>query len=115
MVTKLSLRNNDHYRDFCFHSAEVHELLTDDEYRALQTALIVRPTIGSVIVGSGGIRKMRWGRQGKGKSGGLRVIYYWAVSQEQLLMLFLYPKNEQGDLTLEQVKILRHIVEEEYP
>jgi len=94
---------------------QVQALLTDEEYRELQAALIERPNAGAIMVGSGGLRKMRWGRPGKGKRGGLRVIYYWAVAQEQLLMLFVYPKSEQEDLTAQQLRILRQIVEEEYP
>jgi len=94
---------------------QVHELLEDDDYRKLQTALVNRPNTGSVIRGSGGLRKVRWALPGRGKRGGVRVIYYWAVEQEQLLMLFIYPKNERDDLTPAQLRILRRIVEEEYP
>jgi hypothetical protein len=65
--------------------------------------------------GSGGLRKLRWSLPGRGKRGGARVIYYWAVTQQQLLMLFMYPKNVRDDLTAAQVKLLRTIVEEEYP
>lgn len=68
-----------------------------------------------LIVGSGGLRKMRWAKEGRGKSGGIRVIYYWAVSPEQILMLFIYPKGERDDLTKAQIKMLKQIVEEEYP
>jgi hypothetical protein len=67
------------------------------------------------MVGSGGLRKIRWAKEGRGKRGGVRVIYYWAVSSEQILMLFMYPKGEQDDLTPAQIKMLRQIVEEEYP
>ena len=66
-------------------------------------------------MGSGGLRKVRWGKGGRGKRGGVRVIYYWAVSREQLLMLLIYPKSEWDDLTPAQFKVLRQIVEEEYP
>jgi hypothetical protein len=90
-------------------------LLTHEEYQELQTALVNRPDAGPVIVGSGGLRKVRWALRGKGKRGGLRVIYYWAVVQEQLLMLLIYPKSEQDDLTPAQLRTLRKIVEEEYP
>jgi hypothetical protein len=98
-----------------FFTRQVTELFTDDDYRQLQVALINRPDLGSVIRGSGGIRKVRWSRPGKGKRGGTRVIYYWAVASEQILMLFIYPKNERDDLTPAQIKILKQIVEEEYP
>jgi len=55
-------------------------LLTDDEYGRLQQALEARPAAGAIIKGSGGIRKFRWSAQGKGKSGGARIIYYWQAS-----------------------------------
>ncbi len=61
------------------------------------------------------MRKLRWAAQGRGKRGGVRVIYYWAVVQDKILMLFMYAKNEQDDLTPDQLKVLRRIVEEEYP
>jgi hypothetical protein len=93
----------------------VQELFSDDEYRELQTAFASRPDAGSVIVGSGGLRKLRWPIKGRGKRGGLRVIYFWAVTQEQLLMLFIYSKSEREDLTREQLETLKKIVEGEYP
>jgi hypothetical protein len=68
-----------------------------------------------VIVGSGGLRKMRWTKEGRGKRGGIRIIYYWAVAAEQILMLFMYSKGERDNLTAAQIKILKQIVEEEYP
>lgn len=94
---------------------QVRELLSDDEYRELQAALVERPDAGSVIARSGGLRKLRWAAKGKGKRGGSRVIYYWAVMPEQLLMLLIYSKSERDDLTREQLKTLRKIIEEEYP
>ena len=56
----------------------VTELLSDEEYRALQAVLLARPDVGRVIVGTGGARKVRWAVEGRGKSGGMRAIYYWA-------------------------------------
>ncbi|MCI0693148.1 type II toxin-antitoxin system RelE/ParE family toxin [candidate division KSB1 bacterium] len=88
-------------------------LLTEEEYRELQNELIKRPEAGAVIRGSGGLRKLRWSVSGRGKRGGVRVIYYWFLSQEQFLMLFIYPKSEQDDLTPEQMKRLKAIVEQE--
>jgi hypothetical protein len=91
----------------------VLELLTDDEYRALQNSLLKRPEQGNVIKGSGGIRKLRCAAKGKGKSGGIRVIYYWITTQRQILLLLAYPKNKQDDLTDAELAMLRALVEKE--
>jgi mRNA-degrading endonuclease RelE of RelBE toxin-antitoxin system len=93
----------------------VTELIPDDEYRELQAALVERPDAGSVIPGSGGLRKLRWSASGHGKRGGARIIYYWVTEQERILMLFIYAKNESADLTPDQIKKLKQIVEREYP
>lgn len=92
---------------------QIQKLLTDTEYQQLQLALVERPDLGTII-GSGGLRKVRWSISGRGKRGGVRVIYYWAVKQNRLLMLLVYAKSEQDDLSREQLQILKKIVEEEY-
>ncbi len=95
-------------------SRQVRALLSEEEYRELQMTLTQRPSAGALIVRSGGLRKLRWMAKGRGKRGGSRVIYYWANSQDQLLMLLIYSKSERDDLTSEQLKTLKKIVEEEY-
>ncbi len=85
--------------------------MSDDDYKELQESLVNRPDMGAVIPGSGGLRKMRWRLEGRGKSGGVRVIYYWLTEDEQVLMLYVYPKSEQDNLTAEQTKVLKVIVE----
>ena len=92
----------------------VRKGLDDDEYRALQITLLLRPEQGAVIPGSGGLRKIRWGAKGRGKRGGLRVIYYWEKSRSTCYMLFAYRKNEQGDLTPAQIRVLARLVREEF-
>jgi mRNA-degrading endonuclease RelE of RelBE toxin-antitoxin system len=92
----------------------VCKALADDEYRAFQSSLLLRPEQGPVIPGSGGLRKVRWGSRGKGKRGGLRLIYFWDKPTETYYMLFLYRKNEQGDLTKAQVQVLGRLVREEF-
>ncbi len=72
----------------------VSQYLTDDEYAALQRALVENPQSGSVVKGSGGVRKVRWGRRGQGKRGGVRVIYYVQVADGLIWMLTVYAKNE---------------------
>ena len=87
----------------------ITKLLTDEAYRELQAVLAENPRAGDVIAGAGGLRKIRWRASGRGKRGGIRVIYYcW--SEHRLYMIFAYDKTEQGDLTPEQVKILRAYV-----
>jgi hypothetical protein len=85
--------------------------LADDDFRALQVYLADNPQAGQVIKGSGGLRKVRWGIQGKGKSGGVWVIYYWQISENQIYLLTLYAKNEVSDLSPAEVAALRKMVE----
>jgi len=93
---------------------QIASSLSDEEYRLFQTALLKRPDAGKVIPGSGGLRKIRWSAEGRGKRGGVRVIYYWFTSQGTILLLFMYPKNAQEDLTPSQLKQLKMFIEEEY-
>jgi len=86
--------------------------LTDDELRKLQLSLAEEPESGSVIRGGGGLRKIRWAITGQGKRGGVRIIYYWAKKPDQLFLLLIYAKSEQTDVTPEQIKRLRKILEE---
>jgi len=87
-------------------------VMTDEEYRQLQSAMVARPDRGDLIPGSGGLRKLRWKISGRGKRGGARVIYYWAVAPNEFYMLLVYVKAEQEDLTRDQLQILRQIVED---
>jgi mRNA-degrading endonuclease RelE of RelBE toxin-antitoxin system len=94
-------------------TSSLRGLLSAEEYRQLQIALVLRPEQGALIRGSGGLRKLRWGAAGRGKRGGVRLIYYWEPSEELLYMLYVYPKTVQDDLTPAQVRTLRRLVEEE--
>ena len=91
----------------------VLDALTDDEYRELQQFIAEHPEAGSIIPGSHGLRKLRWTMSGKGKRGGTRIIYYWLRPRDTILMLFVFRKNEQSDLTKDQLKILKAIVAKE--
>ena len=90
---------------------EIKRLLPDEEYRGLQGALLLRPDVGDLIRGSGGLRKIRWNLPGKGKRGSLRVIYYWETP-DVIFMLLPYAKTEQEDLSPTQLKILSSLVKE---
>jgi len=85
----------------------VQEYLSDDEYAQLQQALIANPEAGSVIPGSGGVRKMRWGVAGRGKRGGLRIIYFLRARQGQIWMLTLYAKNVAESISAHVLKRIK--------
>lgn len=90
------------------------DLLGDEEYRLAQLALAKDPRLGDLIPGGGGLRKVRWELEGRGKSGGARVIYYWAVAPGVILLLYIYAKNERDDLSKDQLKALAKAVREEF-
>ena len=86
--------------------------LDDESYRALQNFLVAQPTIGDTIQGTGGLKKLRWSAQGKGKRGGVRTIYLYLSSKEHIHFLSIYAKNEMKNLSTDQKKILKKITEE---
>jgi hypothetical protein len=87
--------------------------LTDDEYRKLQNRLAAAPEHGDVIPGTGGFRKLRWAdlRRGKGRRGGLRVIYYYFPGEQQIWLITLYDKDEASDLTPKERQALTSAIE----
>jgi mRNA-degrading endonuclease RelE of RelBE toxin-antitoxin system len=93
---------------------ELLSSIEDEDYRALQMALVLRPEQGKLIAGTGGLRKIRWAGKGHGKSGGYRIIYYCDKPTETIYMLYVYPKNQQEELTSHQRKVLSSIVREEF-
>lgn len=84
----------------------VQEYLTDDEYATLQQTIAGTPEVGSVIRGSGGVRKMRWGVAGRGKRGGVRVIYY-LKKHDEVWMITLYAKNEADSIPAHVLRQIR--------
>jgi hypothetical protein len=80
------------------------KLLSEEEHADLITYLATHPTAGDEIVGTGGVRKVRFGAMGHGKSGGVRVIYYFYDEDMPIYALLIYGKNERADLTPEQRK-----------
>lgn len=91
---------------------QVLDLLSDDEYRSLQNTLAQDPACGVLIKGGGGIRKVRHEAQGRGKSSGVRAIYYWVTDKHQIYMLLIYPKSKKDDLSDKETAILRELVKE---
>ena len=89
---------------------KIVSILSDDEYSNMQWLLAINPEAGPVIPGGGGIRKLRWRASGKGKSGGVRVIYYVYARDQKIYLLYPYKKSEQEDLTHKQLIMLREYV-----
>ena len=87
----------------------VQDYLSDDEYAALQQALLADPEVGAIIPGSGGVRKLRWGVAGRGKRGGIRVIYFLRTRHGQIWMLTLYAKNVAENIS---ARVLKQIKDE---
>lgn len=85
------------------------EYLTDDQYAELQTVLADAPNRGALVPGSGGVRKLRWSQPGRGKRGGIRVIYYARTHEGIIWMLTIYAKNEEQNIP---AHVLRKIKEE---
>ena len=83
--------------------------LSDEEYRGVQKFLINYPEAGVIIRGTGGVRKLRWGAAGRGKSGGVRIIYYWQTPKNEIWLLTIYGKSERATIA---AHILRKIAEE---
>jgi len=90
----------------------VTDLLEDEDYQQMQEHLLINPTAGDVIVGTAGCRKLRWrvsGRRG-GKSGGMRVIYYFRSTSDQIIFLLAYDHRSVDDLTPSQKRQLATVV-----
>ncbi len=87
----------------------IYTYLTDDEYLGLQGYMLKYPEAGKIVAGSGGVRKLRWAMAGKGKRGGVRVIYYFKKQESEIWMLTIYGKSEVESIP---AHILRQIAEE---
>lgn len=76
--------------------------------------IVESPSVGDIIKGSGGIRKLRFKGSGRGKRGGTRIIYYWATREEKVFMLYAYLKKDADNLTKDQLAILKKLVISEF-
>lgn len=85
------------------------QYLSEDEYLGLQTFLLKNPDTGKIIVGTGGVRKIRWGVSGKGKRGGVRIIYFWKTQADEIWLLTMNTKSERETIASH---ILKKIAEE---
>lgn len=87
--------------------------LPDDDYRGLQSYLLQKPDAGDIVRGSGGVRKVRWAASGRGKSGGVRVIYYWKKANHEVWMLTLYGKSERASIAGHVLKKIAEAIDHE--
>lgn len=86
-------------------------ILDDASYHQFQVHLAAHPLSGDLIAGTGGLRKIRWSGAGRGKRGGVRVIYYYVDEESQIWLLLIYAKNEKQDLSAAEKKVLKQLVE----
>ena len=94
-------------------SRKAEALLTDDEREDFAVYIANNPTAGSVVRGSGGVRKVRWAHSGGGKSGGIRAIYYNQLAHEEIWLLTLYTKSERSTIPANELKLIKEAIERE--
>jgi hypothetical protein len=104
------------FRETHLFTRQITSLLGDDEYARLQGVLVVTPEAGDLIPGTAGLRKLRWSerRRGKGKRGGIRVVYYFVAGDALVYMLLAYSKGERDDLTAVQKRAMMRLISEEF-
>lgn len=105
------------YNKMIFIESKIFEKLREkyfdaEGYKAFQSFLLKEPGIGDTMQGTGGLKKVRWSSKGKGKRGGVRIIYLYLVDKSHIHFLTVYAKNEMSDLTSDEKKILKAIAEE---
>jgi mRNA-degrading endonuclease RelE of RelBE toxin-antitoxin system len=93
--------------DSTIFSRWIYEYLDEEEYAALEWALTLRPDAGAVVPGTGGVRKLRWSAAGRGKRGGVRVIYYWKRREGEIWLLTIYGKADEENIPNHLLKALR--------
>ncbi len=100
------------FRESLQFTKKLKNYLSDENYFELQEFLLANPTKGDIIQGGSGLRKIRWRSKGKGKSGGFRIIYYFANAQGYIYFLDIYAKNEKENLSKDQLKELSELAKE---
>lgn len=101
-----------HFIETPIFTKHIDELLSHDEYAAFQQHLARNPEEGRIIPDTNGLRKVRWAAGGKGKRGGIRVIYYYLPFPSEIRLLLVYAKGQQDNMTKAQKKIIRQLNED---
>lgn len=96
-----------------YYTKYITSLLSDEEYKELQNHLVEHPKSGKVIKGSGGLRKLRWDCKNKGKSGGIRNIYYYIENENTIYMIYVYEKSKKDDLSKKELDILKQLIQKD--
>ena len=93
-----------------FFTKALSHYLEDDDYAKLQNYLNGQPEAGALVPGSGGVRKLRWGSEGRGKRGGLRVVYYLRSARGEIWMLTIYGKNVRENIPAHILKQMKEAI-----
>lgn len=88
----------------------IRKLLSEDERTSLETAVLAAPASAPIMPGTGGMRKIRWAGSGRGKRGGIRVVYFWIANPDAIYMLGAFAKAKRADLTAAERKTLSQLV-----
>jgi mRNA-degrading endonuclease RelE of RelBE toxin-antitoxin system len=100
-----------HFIELNSFTKHVYDYLSDEAYGRLQDYLILHPESGDMIPGTGGCRKLRWSVAGRGKRGGVRVIYYYRRNNGQIWMMTIYAKNEMENIPMSELRALRQEID----
>jgi hypothetical protein len=92
---------------------KAERLLNEEERESFAAFIAQNPTAGSVVTGSGGVRKVRWARSGSGRSGGVRIIYYNQLGHEEIWLLMLYAKSDRSTIPAHELKFIKQAIERE--
>ena len=93
------------------YASKVEGILTDDEREAFAVFVAQNPTAGSVVRSSGGVRKVRWAQKGRGKSGGVRVIYYNRLENGEIWLLTIYAKSDRSTVPAHELKLIKEVID----
>lgn len=93
------------------YSNKVSRILTEGERDAFAAFISLNPTAGVVVRGSGGIRKARWNQRGRGKSGGVRIIYYNRIANGEIWLLTIFRKSERPTIPAHELRMIKETIE----
>ncbi len=93
------------------YAKKVERILTNDQREAFAAFIAENPAAGSIVRGSGGVRKVRWAHRGRGKSGGARVIYYNRLANGEIWLLTLFAKSDRSTIPAQELKMIKEVID----